>query len=70
VSKTNLSAGFVQSTDAAGVRSDIVTATLSTGFAQTNFLPLFEVNTGGDLTADAMIRIAGVHALDAGAFLL
>ena len=31
---------------------------------------VIRMNTGGDLAADAVIRIAGVHALGAGAFLL
>ena len=47
-----------------------VTAAGQIGWAIAGSDTVIRMNTGGDLAADAVIRIAGVHALGAGAFLL
>jgi Ca2+-binding RTX toxin-like protein len=46
------------------------TAAGQIGWALEGSDTVIRMNTGGDLAADAVIRIAGVHALGAGAFLL
>jgi outer membrane usher protein len=46
-SKANLGASFIQTTDAAGIRSDIVTATLSVSFGQTAVFASAFTTVGG-----------------------
>ena len=58
MSKTNLSAGFVQSTDAAGVRSDIVTATLSTGFRQATMFATAFTTVAGQKNTGMMVGMS------------
>jgi outer membrane usher protein len=56
--KANLGASFIQTTDAAGIRSDIVSATLSVGFARTSVFATAFTTVGGEKNTGFLVGLS------------
>jgi outer membrane usher protein len=56
--KANLGASFIQTTDAAGVRSDIVTATLSVGFERSSVFATAFTTVGGQKNTGFLVGLS------------